>query len=518
MPAAQAAITDQVGEAVALPDTPAGRRMAAYLEALNTGSLEVMRTFMAEHFDMAALQRQPAEARALRSLIFYDNCLGLVPRRVLESREDAIGVLAQARLTGEWATLFMGLNPDPPRHIATFHGQPANRPADLAPARALSDEALAAEVGAFLEKRAAADVFSGAVLVARGDAVIFEQAYGLASKSFGVPNTPDTRFNVGSMYKMLTGVAICQLVEAGKLDFGDLVGQVLPDYPADVADRVTIHHLLTHTSGMDSYWNEKFEALKARTRSIQDYVRLFVDEPLTFEPGQRYQYSNNAFVLLGAIVEAVAGQRYEEYLHEHIIQPAGMTRTGLYEVDMPVERLAEGYTHIGMDGLPHPGPRRSNLFLHVVKGNSAGGGFSTARDLLAFSRALMGHKLLSPAMTDTLLRGKVETGEPGERYAYGFFDLTLNDQRIVGHSGTFPGIGTQLDIFPARDMTAVVLCNYDPHAAQVVVNHLRDVITQQIRIRKEDSPQDQRAQRNEFFLCALCAFAVSLLAPLHMAR
>ena len=168
---------------------------------------------------------------------------------------------------------------------------------------------LVAELEAFLHRLVADNMFSGAVLVAKDGDPIFRKAYGLASKRFDIPNRVDTKFNVGSLNKMFTAVAIAQLAEQGKLSLNDPVSKHLRDYPSEVADKVTVHHLLTHTSGLGEFLKDDvFTGSKTRPRTVEDHVPLFVDDSLSFEPGARFRYSNAGFIVLGAIMEEVSGK------------------------------------------------------------------------------------------------------------------------------------------------------------------------------------------------------------------
>ena len=320
-----------------------------------------------------------------------------------------------------------------------------------------------------------ADEFSGAVLVAKEQRILFQQAYGMAHQSYHVPNQIDTKFNLGSMNKMFTAVAVAQLAEQGKLAFNDPVSKHLLDYPREIAERVTIHHLLTHTSGMGSYWNERFFDVWADLRTVDDYLPLFRDDPLSFEPGEKFQYSNAGFIVLGAIIERVSGQDYFTYVREHIYEPAGMLHTDAYEMDRSIPNLAIGYTYLNRNGELESGPRRNNLFLNVVKGGPAGGGFSTVEDLFKFGLSLRSHRLLSPESTATLLAGRVERPDkPGITYAYGWQNVTINGHRIVGHSGGAPGISAQFDLYLDLGYTAVVLANYDALIAPRIASILRE--------------------------------------------
>lgn len=462
---------------LAYPNTPAGRRLAAFFGAFNSGDAGTIASFISAHYAPSALERLGAEERATMDLLFFHDTGGLTPYSVEQPAEYEIHALAQERLGEGWARVMLTLAPEPPHLIVNIGARPERRPPAAGPLPRLSQAEAIAELSAFMERLVAADAFSGAVLVAKDGAPLFKQAYGLASMAFGVPNRVDTKFNLGSMNKMFTGVAIAQLAQQGRLSFDDTIAKHLPDYPQHVAEKVTIHHLLTHTAGLGSYWNEKFESSKARLRSVADFLPLFIDDPLEFEPGAQWSYSNAGFIVLGAIVERVSGQSYFDYVREHIYQPAGMPNTDAYELDQDVPNLAIGYTYAAIDGRPDLSLRRNNLFLHVVKGGPAGGGFSTVEDLQAFDRALRAHVLLNPEYTATVTAGKVAVpGDPDAQYAYGFEDRRVGDHRVVGHGGGFPGINSDLNVYLDLGYTVAVMSNYDPPAAQRVSARMRELI------------------------------------------
>jgi CubicO group peptidase (beta-lactamase class C family) len=354
----------------------------------------------------------------------------------------------------------------------------SDRPALARAPRTLTDQEIVQKLESYLEKEAGSDRFSGAVLFARDGAPLFTKAYGLASKAWNVPNRVDTKFNLGSMNKMFTAVAIARLAQEGKLAFADPLIKHLPDYPnKEVAEKVTLHHLLTHTSGIGDYFTRKFmETSKDRFRAIRDYFPLFVDKPLEFEPGKKFRYSNAGFMVLGAVVEKVSGQNYFDYVREHVYQPAGMVNTDAYEMDHDTPNLAIGYTR---QQAKSSGGRKNNLFMHVVKGGPAGGGFSTVEDLFHFAVALRTNRLLDAKHTDLLLTGKVDAGRGGHtHYGYGFMITDYRGTRIAGHGGGFPGINSDLAMYLDRGYTVSVMSNYDPPAAQRVSDRLRDLITQ----------------------------------------
>jgi CubicO group peptidase (beta-lactamase class C family) len=327
-------------------------------------------------------------------------------------------------------------------------------------AQAAADSAFVGALRARLETATAAGEFSGAVLVARDGRTLFEGAYGLADRERGVPNTPLTQFRVGSMNKMLTAVAALQLVQAGTVRLDTPFGTYLPDYPnAEMALKVTPHHLLTHTGGTGDIFGPQFMANRTELRTTADYLRLYGTRGLQFEPGTRWVYSNYGFILLGAVIERVGGTDYHDHVAARVLAPAGMTATGSVPEDSLVPGRAVGYTRQVV-----PGQLVSNAPTLPYRGTPAGGGYSTVGDLARFALAVREHRLLDPAHTAQLLAGKVETA-PGARYAYGFVDRVVGSRRFVGHSGGAAGMNGDLAFEPNGGYVVVVLSNLDPPAA-----------------------------------------------------
>jgi CubicO group peptidase (beta-lactamase class C family) len=270
------------------------------------------------------------------------------------------------------------------------------------------------------------------------------------------------------MNKMFTAVAILQLVQAGKVELTAPLGTYVPDYRnKDVASKVTIHDLLTHTGGTGDIFGPDFDAHRTQLRTLADYVRLYGSRGLEFEPGSRWSYSNYGFILLGLVIEKVSGQSYYDYVQQHIYRPAGMTSTDSLPENQAVPRRSIGYTRPPWttDWLP-------NTDSLPYRGTSAGGGYSTVEDLARFAQALMSHKLLNPHSTQLLIRGKVKAGGDA-RYAYGFEDARDKDGNgWVGHGGGAPGMNGDLRIYPKSGYTVAVLANSDPPAAQRITEYL----------------------------------------------
>jgi CubicO group peptidase (beta-lactamase class C family) len=357
----------------------------------------------------------------------------------------------------------------PPR-IARVGFAPMTAPD--APTRRLSEAEIVEQLRAYVERMAKRDAFSGTVLLAKRGTPLYQAAFGEANKDFAVPNTIDTKFNLGSMNKMFTAVSVMQLVEAGKLSLDDTLGKFLPagTMKPDVLSKVRVKHLLSHTSGLGSYFTPEWDRQsRALWRSVDDWMRLVKEESLQFEPGTRWSYSNTGMLVLGKVIEAAGGQDYFAYVREHIAKPAGMTHTDAYELDRVNRNLAVGYQPESDDaGRP---VYRNNIFQHVIRGGPAGGGYSTVGDLTRFAEALKSGKLVKPASMRLLTTPKPELGSP----EYGFGFQVEEGGRIVGHGGGFPGINSQLDIYLGDDYTLAVMANYGG-AAQPIVEKARSLL------------------------------------------
>jgi len=326
----------------------------------------------------------------------------------------------------------------------------------LAPAaRQVEDEAgRVDEIRTVVRRACDGAQFSGAVLIARHGEVLFEDACGEASKRFGVPNNLDTRFNLGSMNKMFTSVSIAQLVEKGLVSWNDPISEYVDEswLPRSITEQVTVHHLLSHTSGLGSYFNQDFmNGSRAGFRELDDYKPLVRSETLAFEPGEGWQYSNTGMFLLGVVIREASGQDYFDYIRENIYAPAGMTRSDSYDMDEPIDNLAIGYD-------PAPGTEtgwQNNIFKHVIRGGPAGGGFSTVHDLHRFAQALLSERLVSESTKQVLW-----TDYADRDYGYGFRVRDTPNGEVVGHSGGFPGINSFLGVYLDTGIIVAVMSNY----------------------------------------------------------
>ncbi|WP_426687447.1 serine hydrolase domain-containing protein [Rhodanobacter ginsengiterrae] len=333
------------------------------------------------------------------------------------------------------------------------------RPADLRIPRldqAAAVDALAAQADAAAKQ----DAFAGVLLVARGGKVLLQRAWGPADRAAGTPATPDTRFRLGSMNKMFTAVATLQLVQAGKLSLDGSVGQYLPDYPNRDIAKVTIRQLLTHAGGTGDIFGPEFDQRRLSLKTHDDYVRLYGARGPDHPPGKGFSYSNYGFVLLGDIIEHVSGQSYYDYVDQHVFAPAGMRDSGSLPEDVDVPGRAPAYTRKDGDAA-----WTSAADTLPYRGTAAGGGYSTAGDLLKFAHALQAGKLLPPALLAEATRKQTPM------YGYGFNVADEQGVPVYGHGGGAPGMNGELRIFPTLDEVVVALANVDPQAATRLVEY-----------------------------------------------
>lgn len=341
--------------------------------------------------------------------------------------------------------------------VLTFRRVP--RPDDLAIRRMPVEEATALTAQR-VDLLAKEDLFAGVVLVARGDKVILERAAGYSDREANRPITSDTQFRIGSMNKMFTSVAILQLADQHKLSLDDTVGKYIPGYPAkDVATKVKIRHLLAHTGGTGDIFGPDFFKKRLELKTLDDYYRLYGARELDQEPGASFRYSNYGYILLGLIIEKASGMSYYDYVREKVFAPAGMTSTDSLPENESVPRRSVGY-------MRRNGQWKPNTDTLPWRGTSAGGGYSTARDLLKFALALQSGKLLSKERLEEA--SKAQVGD----YGFGFITAGQAALRRYGHGGGAPGMNGELRIYPESGLVIVVLSNLDPPAATNIDNFL----------------------------------------------
>lgn len=313
-----------------------------------------------------------------------------------------------------------------------------------------------------LSDMAARELFSGTVLIARENETLFKKAYGFSDKRTMAPNNVETKFNLGSINKLFTNVAILQLADQGKLSLDDKLSKHLNDLPLNgISNIVTIRQLLEMTSGLGSLENEEFQQTsKESLRELKDYVKFFDNAGLSFTPGSGKQYSNAGYILLGLVIEEISGMSYHSYIKENIFLPTGMLNTDFYSLDENVPNIAIGCTGVRDNWKKC----ESNIPMLPYKGNSAEGGYSTVDDLALFISALRNGKLLSPKSTVYALTQQMPESEPS---------LPVRSGQLQIQGGA-PGVNCCLSYNAEKDELIVVLGNFDPPVATSAYKKIQD--------------------------------------------
>ncbi len=449
---------------------PAAQRATDLIRLIESGKQAEMQKYVKENYAPEFLARASVDDHLSFMLSQQDQMRGVEVLSIKETSATSVEARLKSKLTGSQVVLIVRTEANAPNRISGIGMRRARPEPGAQPTKKLTEAEMAKELDAFVQKLADADLFSGTILLAKDGKTIYQKAVGIANKDFNAPNKIDTKFNLGSMNKMFTAVAIAQLVERGKLSFDDPLSKFLPDFPdKESAEKIKIKQILTHTAGLGGYFSQKFqEASRDRFRTVDDMMKLAREEKILFEPGSRWQYSNTGFLVLGAVIEKVSGQSYYDFVRENIYKPAGMINSDCYELDRVNTNLAVGYEkEFTENGIQF----RNNIFMHVLRGGPQGGGYSTIEDLLKFDVALRSGKLLGKEFVKLLLSPKPELKSPD--YGYGFQIDTEN--QIAGHGGGFPGINSNLDMFLGNGFTAVVMSNYG-RGASPVSDKMRELV------------------------------------------
>ena len=473
------------GVVAAAEDASLESRAKEFLSAVSTGRPGEMERLVKESFG-ADMQKIPMPAHIGILSSFWDMTRGMDFVRLEPVGPDRGFLIVHNRLTGLENVIAMGVEPAPPHRISAVFaqglidvGQPIPLPPPEPPARARSDAQIARELSAHLDRLVSAEVFSGAVLLAKNGKIVFQHAYGQADKEAGVANRMDTRFALASMHKMITGVAVAQLVAKGKLSYEDPLSKFYPGAPAgSAATKIRIKHLVSNTSGLGFWFSPNNPADNDHNPpTSEDTLREVSQETLQFEPGTRYQYSNIGFMVLGPVIEQASGMTYGDYVREYIYKPAGMQNGDAPKKPSPAS-FAYGYLKSFDEHGKAQFTRQETPQPFSGPGNPAGGGYASAGDLLKFTEALRAGKLLSGPDTHLVMTPKPELS--ALTYGYGF-DIENPPQDGVGHSGGSIGTSNNVEMFTRSGWTAIVLTNYTERTFEMsepVVRKIRELLAQ----------------------------------------
>lgn len=356
---------------------------------------------------------------------------------------------------GRWRDLQFYLDPAPPHRIRTIAFIADVTEPIYLPNGDVTDASTLAWLRAYMDRLAERDDFAGGLLLAVGDEVIFERVVGFADSARRRPMQAVTRFDLASGAKMFTALAVAQMVEAGRLSFGDTIARVVPALAGHAfAHSVSVGQLLSHTSGVGEFWTPEYAKHWDEWRTLDQLLPWVLRAGVTDPPGTRYAYSNSNFVLAGMVTEALAGHSWDTVQRTQIFEPLGMTQTQLVRYDpadtTTAERLAGA-------------PRAWRRARRAMSGSPAGGSVSTLRDMLRFTRALVNGRIVGRAMLAEMTRSHTSSlPVPGEPYGFGFeLSRSPGGVRSWGHGGIASGANFALRHFPDLDLTLIAFGNQD---------------------------------------------------------
>jgi D-alanyl-D-alanine carboxypeptidase len=318
------------------------------------------------------------------------------------------------------------------------------------------EKKLIGDLAVYLKELGKDSNFSLSIAVSKGDKTLYHAAYGFANREHQLPNKVDTRYNIASIGKMFTSVAVLQLQEQHKIGLKDKVGRYLPSFPnAYIRDSVTIHQLLSHSSGLPVWFSSSFAGgTKFQYQELNDYLPFYERIAASSEKRDKFSYSNVGYMVLGYVIEEVSGISYKEYLQRNIFQPLHMDHTGLWRLTEIIPASATGYMR--------PESRNDwwkTNYHRNMSSSPAGGAYATVADLSTFMIALKEHRLLNATTSKLMLSPQVSTGDGA--YGYGCMIDEHNGHHVLGHAGEFFGIRGSINWFKEDDITVAILSNDD---------------------------------------------------------
>lgn len=418
--------------------------LADWTAVLSSGDRTLIQTF---------IDRHNLSASADSMLAWHDETGGVDVLRVTEREAGKIGAVLRTRFSDQLERVEFEFDDQQPTQITGFTYLLAERSADLAIPR-LDEAAALAEVAAHGDRLAAMDHYSGSLLIARDGQILLERHWGQADRENAVPADADTRYRHGSLDKSFTAIAALRLVEQGVWSLDTPLGEVLPDYPNAAMREVTLRQLLAHRAGAGDIFGPEFVTHRQDLRGPADYIRLYGERKPEFRPGSEFRYANYGFILIGAMLEKAHGRPYPEIIADEVFALAGMTRSGAQPESEAVDGRAVGYQRRDLAWV-------SNADLLPWRGTPAGGGYSTARDLLAFAEALRGGRLIKP---ETLAQATTAVSDDA-RFGLGFMLTRPDEPKGYGHDGGAPGMSAYLRVFPQSGYVVIALSNLDPPRA-----------------------------------------------------
>ena len=436
------------------------KRVKEMIEALNSGDYATMRAYFDAQSDPNGFVNALGRYHLSRG---YD----LLRVELVPTRGDLVAGIVRNRITGDEDYLAVRIEPEAPHRITLFQARVPDEAAaswKLKPvtSTAATEKDRLQEIDSYLKRMGDADIFSGAIVIAREGKPVFAHGYGYADREKKIPNTVETPFFSASVIKLFTGLAIGQLVEQGKLSYDDPLAKFLPDFPdPESARKIRIKHLLSHTSGLGDYLGTQAyrEALDQMV-SVKARIDILPRKPPAFEPGTKMLYSNMGYELLGRVIELVTGQDYYDYMQKHVFAPAGATSASFPlqpKIGVAAVPMAYPYDFTSSKGTLKDFENKFGE--NARRGSAAGNALVSALDLIKLSNAMRDGRIVKPETFRLHSSAKPELGSPN--YGYGFIAGPYFGRPFVGHNGRAPGECNEFGELRDTPYTIVVLSNVD---------------------------------------------------------
>lgn len=469
------------------PDGKISKVYQEFLAAYNTNNEEQLIRFVKKYHKSRNTQKI-----AHYWLRVYTEYGRLVPFSIEASQTDEsrLGLWLQGKHTKSWAMIVFRMDPGLNKIVRKGLRRGDRPNIAVPPFVPVKAKQIASHLQSYLEELEARDHFSGAVLVARGGKVLFKGAYGYRDKEHRQKNAIDTSFKIASVTKSFTGVALAHLVQSEKLQFSDTLDKFIPEYPKDISRQVSVHHLLTHTSGLEFDDHPAFNTAMINANSVEELLKAQITYMDHMNEGRRsnfkvlnkYDYSNENYALVAVIIERVSGMSYAEYLEKNISIPLDLQNTFADYLKLSKHKnKAVGYTYRDLDGNYRLDKRRPNTDLLWKFANPAGGVYSSVEDLYRYFHAVIEGKLVNASMRDMLLGHHTTAfSDPKNNtykyYGYGFHEKVNGELRVIGHSGSYPGVGARFQYYSGHDIYVIVLSNYGSIASGHVAGYVNNLI------------------------------------------
>ncbi len=445
-----------------------------YIDVVNTGNRNIMEKFTKENFDQNALKRLPIFAVVSYNLSFYYETAGYGFKFLesLPNEEGKCSAIILNRLTQTKAIITIPIVRSVDQKI---NGLIKIKPVyDSEPLVVLSEIEFIKKTEECLEMMTKDEEFSGSVLIERDGKVLLNIGYGYASRCFSIPNGPDTKFNIASVGKIFTAMAIIDLERKDKISLDDTIGKYLSDdwINPEIGTKLKIKHLLTHTSGLGDYFQQAYSQTSImHFRDLKDYQSLVKDSKLSFEPGVQFSYSNTGYLLLGAIIEEVSGISFSDYIKQHVLCPAEMYDTEFYDKDYSVKNRATGYTKV------YEGAKirwNNHQTTRILRGSPSGGIYSTTNDLLKLSNYLCALTERSDEFHQFLFSGLNELN--ASFHSLVFFLNGGPVGLIAEHKGDGQGRNCHFKLYREAGYTVIILSNFSAPSANIVASVIDQLI------------------------------------------